>query len=694
MKRDKDIVPILISAVLAILGLLAVLVIVAPNLFPLDPITPTAILSDTSTPSPHPIITVRPTYTPKPPTTPYPTIEFSVPPSGPADYNGPIPAGAIARLGKGNIKAMAITNDKKFLIVGGNIGLYAYRIEDFQEVWASPVSSEVRDIAINPADNTLVTGMYDGSIAVWDSQTGDRLYTLADRHDYYISQVAYNSAGTLMASASNDSIVMIWDAQTGALIQTLDPGHEGIGRIAWLPGEDKLMIGSRYVTIWDVTNAEFTFTSTDYRQGITGFVLAPDNTLLIELANGGYSIMLREAYSGQLVHELTGYIAPTMSRGAITSVSPDNTLLAVGGGNGLITLWDLTTGHMLAALSGHVDEIVSVEFGQDSNTLYSSAEDGQIIEWDIQMGKPVRAIRDHSPLVRMVESLAWSPDNSTLAYAYYGGMPHLTYPDEKLAAVYDTVLLWDRADQTYTALPAQNDLVDIRSIAYSPDGSLLAVGPQYAPAILWDVETLQPQITSFGGECCITFSHDGELLASGMLTSVSIGDGHTGKMLRSLGQVSLPGIYDLEFNLDNIRLFVGTGSGISIIDAVSGELVDQFDTQDEMVHSVALNQDGTKLAAGLHNGSIVLWDIDTKTRILELTGHTQAVRDVTWSPDGRFILSGSDDGLAVVWDAQTGEQLYTLDGHAFGIASVAWSPDGQYIATGSHDGTVVIWEAQ
>ncbi len=454
MKRDKDIVPILISAVLAVLGLLAVLVIVAPNLFPLDPITPTAILSDTSTPSPHPIITVRPTYTPKPPTTPYPTIEFSVPPSGPADYNGPIPMGAIARLGKGNIKTMAITTDKKFLIVGGNIGLYAYRIEDFQEVWASPESSEVRDIAINPADNTLVTGMYDGSIAVWDSQTGDRLYTLADRHDYYISQVAYNSAGTLIASTSIDSIIMIWDAQTGALIQTLDPGHEGIGRIAWLPGEDKLMIGSSYITIWDVDNSEFTFNGPVYDQYLQGFVFAPDEILLIGLDKGGYSITLREAYSDDVVHQLAGYIAPTMGGTVEISVSPDNSILAIGGGNGLITLWDLTTGQMLSALSGHVDAIASVEFGQDSNTLYSSAEDGQIIEWDIQTGKPVRTIRGHSPLVRRVSALAWSPDSSTLAYAY-GGMPHLTYPDEELAAVYDTVLLWDRTDQTITALPAQ-----------------------------------------------------------------------------------------------------------------------------------------------------------------------------------------------------------------------------------------------
>ncbi len=242
--------------------------------------------------------------------------------------------------------------------------------------------------------------------------------------------------------------------------------------------------------------------------------------------------------------------------------------------------------------------------------------------------------------------------------------------------------------------PAQTGLVDTRSIAYSPDGSLLAVGPQYAPAILWDVETIQPQITSLSVEYCIAFSSDGELLASGMGTTVGIGDGHTGEPLRRLEQVSLPGIYDLEFSIDNSRLFIGSYSTILIYDVTAGKVVDKFNTQNGSVYSIALSPDGMKLAAGSDDGTIEIWDIDTKTRILELTGHARNIGSLDWSPDGRFILSGSDDGLAVVWDAQTGEQLYTLDGQAFGIASVAWSPDGQYIATGSHDGTVVIWEAQ
>src|SRR5690606_5569733 len=90
---------------------------------------------------------------------------------------------------------------------------------------------------------------------------------------------------------------------------------------------------------------------------------------------------------------------------------------------------------------------------------------------------------------------------------------------------------------------------------------------------------------------------------------------------------------------------------------------------------------------------ITIWDANTGTVDITLTGHTRAVQSVTWSPDGSRIASSGwlEDPTIRVWDGATGQNLLIISD--YGVTNVTWSPDGIRLATADVTNQVRIWDA-
>jgi WD40 repeat protein len=76
-----------------------------------------------------------------------------------------------------------------------------------------------------------------------------------------------------------------------------------------------------------------------------------------------------------------------------------------------------------------------------------------------------------------------------------------------------------------------------------------------------------------------------------------------------------------------------------------------------------------------------------------LRGHDGEVRGVAWSPDSRRLATGLTDRTVRIWEAESGTEIIVIGAHAKAVESVSWSPDGRRIASASQDETARVWDA-
>ncbi len=119
-----------------------------------------------------------------------------------------------------------------------------------------------------------------------------------------------------------------------------------------------------------------------------------------------------------------------------------------------------------------------------------------------------------------------------------------------------------------------------------------------------------------------------------------------------------------------------------IWDVNTGERVHALNSSDWMLNSISYSHDGRRLAGGGQRGTIDLWDIQSKTKLLGLKGHQigQPICAITFSPDGTRLASGSWDKSIRIWDTSTGKTLYSQQNLNGIVQTLAFSPDGSKFA--------------
>jgi eukaryotic-like serine/threonine-protein kinase len=281
-------------------------------------------------------------------------------------------------------------------------------------------------------------------------------------------------------------------------------------------------------------------------------------------------------------------------------------------------------------------------------------------------------------------ALAFSPDGRTLATG-----------DKK------RVRIWD-ADTGEQVREIAGPRGFVTSLALSPDGhSLATVDNKDSKRVrLWDVRT-GTHIRELAGHKgwltvvgSVAFSPDGRLLASNANDkTVRIWDPQTGVERRQLRIGKQSGI-PLAFSPDGRKLAAnGTPMEVHVWDARTGQRLHTLSGHAGGVGPVAFSPDGRLLATSSGNHTVQIWDAHTGERLRGLTGHTGAfiVVRVAFSPDGRVLASAGDKTVRI-WDPETGEQLHELVVHAPRVLSLAFAPDGRTLAAGDTEGLVHLWD--
>ncbi len=276
-------------------------------------------------------------------------------------------------------------------------------------------------------------------------------------------------------------------------------------------------------------------------------------------------------------------------------------------------------------------------------------------------------------------SVAFSPDGQLLAAGSVNG----------------DVRVWQVADyRQVMALSGHQGWV--WSVAFSPDGTRLASGGEDRIVRIWETSTEQCLTTLHGHTDWIrsvTFSPDGARLASGSDDgTVKVWEVSTGACLTTL-QGHTGRVWSVAFSPDGTRLASGSNDrAVRLWEVSTGQCLATLQEHTDGVRSVAFSPDGAILASGSNDWTVRLWEVSTGACLATLRGHTDRVMSVAFSPDGARLASGSDDWTVRLWEMGTGHCFETLQGHAGRVWSVAFSPDGAHLASGSYDTTVRLWE--
>ncbi|MBA3484324.1 MAG: protein kinase, partial [Pirellulales bacterium] len=573
-------------------------------------------------------------------------------------------------------------------------------------------SDTVVRVTFSPNGREIASGCLDGTVRIWDSQTGQNLHTLRCKSPL-VRALAYSPDGQLLAAGYNDGVICVWTASTGELFATLRGHEQTVWQVAFSPDGRTLASGGqdRSVRIWNIErkqdgNADpLIRILADQPAHVTGVGFSSDGGRVLAACRDG-TVKTWDVSTGEEASSFRRRL-PYVDNACF---SPDGRQLAWSCQDGFIKVWNLAAQREVFAVQSNTHFGRSVAFSPNGRLIALAGFDGTVRLLDASTGRETLTIYAHPSLV---SGVAFSPDGHRLASASYD----------------KTIRIWDATPLGGDPLAAHcvtltEHKQQVYGVAFSPSGRWLASASWDGTVKVWEfadvgASQLEPEPKASlssslprepGGitlrytlrghsdnVIAVAFSPDKQTLASASWdNTVKLWDldSPPGDSLSERRTIPCRDrIYSIGFSPDGRLLAIGQRDGIDLYDPNSGNKVYPFKKTLTPAPAVTFSPDSRRLiSAGATDPSTKIWDVAGEEPMAEIRHDSNPNSAVAISPDGRFIATPGPDQTVKLWDAETRAELRTLRGHVGYIWRVAFSPDGRYLASGSWDSTIKVWD--
>jgi WD40 repeat protein len=439
----------------------------------------------------------------------------------------------------------------------GKVQLWSWANRKLELTWESQLhNGAIYGLAVSPDGQFLATGGEDGSVGFWWVETGEPAVVTdnseASRHDDTVWSIAFSRDGKLFASAGFDQTILLWDVKEFSVIQTLKAHQGKVLGVAFnqtsrlsehllvSASDDKTVKSFRVMPNQDKLE-NWNTQSNHILKGLTSWIwqltFSPSGDVLAAACDDGQTLLLacHEMAQGEFEFEQIGLLKTDKTRTWTVALNSEGDLLATGGSDNQVKLWDLTTKRQIDQLIGHTDAVRSLAYSSDGQILASASADSNVILWDLQDVEDYladcRSNRgvSNQKLDGIVESIAtlnehpaqvwavtFSHNDRILATAGESGEVILYHFDQGTEDIFRMFVPIRRKSELKTNI-LRGHTDTIWALAFSPDDTLLASSSSDCTIRLWDMATCKCAGTLEGHTDqvhSISISSDGKYLVS------------------------------------------------------------------------------------------------------------------------------------------------------------------------------------
>jgi WD40 repeat protein len=559
-----------------------------------------------------------------------------------------------------------------------------------------PHGSEVNAVAFSPEGTRLAAGGDGGGVTLWTVPAWDDLPAWLP-HDKGVNAVAFHPKdGRRLAAAGEDGKVLVWDTGSPTPLYTItrDPpvntapskSAAAVKAVAFDPRGDRLATGDEdgAVVLWAADSGRLLLALND------------------DTGSGGTYWRGLAARPGD---RFRAHIASVKT----IAFSPDEKWVVTGGREGLVKVWNATTGQLELPLTGHQKIVSGAAFNpRDPKQLATSSDDYTTKVWALDPDAQPYPQAGAEPL----NCVAVSADGSRVAASSWAGW----------AKVWDTATgaeVWN--------LPTGHHNV-VGAVGFSPDGTRLVTGSDDNTAKVWDADsgaelhTLGPHTRPVRGA---VYSRDGaRVVTAGLDGLVRAWNGTTGAELHSpVKLVNLPVAPTFVVTSPNgAYLVAGEVNGtLHLWEAATGRELAAWKGHSARVNCAAFPRGGRRVVTGSSDGTAKVWDFTADgirptelcrlgsdvlsqfvlppphyagvvTTTLRLRVPRRPVFGVAVSADATWVATGTADGVVTLWNPAEPREQWAQKFHRSAIRALAFSPDGTRLASASADGTAHVCE--